>query len=64
MKNNKGSLGFLLGLSGGGSKQHTTPCSSKSPTFPYGIRDNFLSPAEISFFHVLKGVLDSRYERW
>jgi len=61
MKNNKGCLGFLLGLSGGGSKPPTKLGSSESPTFPYGLRDNFLSPAEISFFHVLKGVLDSRH---
>jgi len=27
--------------------------------FPYGLRDAFLSPAEISFFHVIKGVLPS-----
>lgn len=31
----------------------------KEITYPYGLRDEFLSPAEISFFHVLKGVMQT-----
>lgn len=31
--------------------------AQKEITYPYGLRDEFLSPAEISFFHVLKGVM-------
>lgn len=44
----KGCLGMLMGIFGirGGRMR-----------FPYGMRDAFLSPAEISFFHVLKGTL-------
>jgi hypothetical protein len=49
-------LKWVLGnLSGGCGKQETT---ATAKTFPYGLRDAFLSPAEISFFHVLKGVLE------
>jgi hypothetical protein len=29
--------------------------------FPYRIRDDFMSPAERSFYHVLKGVVGTRY---
>jgi hypothetical protein len=31
-----------------------------SPDFPYHLRDNFLSPAELSFYGVLRTVVDSR----
>ena len=54
MKNNKGCLGIFAALLGGGGKNDTT---ATAKTFPYGLRDAFLSPAEISFFHVLKGAL-------
>ena len=48
-------LKWVLGnLTGGGGKKENT---ATAKTFPYGLRDAFLSPAEISFFHVLKGVL-------
>ncbi|RYD65369.1 MAG: DUF2726 domain-containing protein [Verrucomicrobiaceae bacterium] len=30
-------------------------------TFPYGKRDDFLSPAELSFFHVLKNELPAEW---
>lgn len=33
------------------------PAPSVPTSFPYGLRDAFLSPAEISFFHVVKGVI-------
>ena len=34
------------------------PTPSSAQELPYAKRDKFLSPAEISFFHVLKGVLN------
>jgi hypothetical protein len=49
-------LKWVLGnLSRGGGKENT----ATAKTFPYGLRDAFLSPAEISFFHVLKGILSA-----
>lgn len=51
-------LKWVLGnLSGGGKKENT----ATAKTFPYGLRDAFLSHAEVSFFHVLKGVLGSEH---
>ncbi len=69
---NSGCLGILLNLlgfgpGGQGSNQATlTPPPlpadlRKKAIYPYGVRDEFLSPAEISFFHVLKGVLEPGY---
>ena len=31
--------------------------ASKGKSYPFGVRDVFLSPAEISFFHVVRGIL-------
>ena len=47
-------LKWVLGNLTGGEGKVTT---ATAKTFPYGLRGAFLSPAEISFFHVLKGVL-------
>ena len=69
--NNSGCLGILLNLLGVGptkpaakaaSNRSASPppipvAAQKEITYPYGLRDEFLSPAEISFFHVLKGVM-------
>jgi very-short-patch-repair endonuclease len=46
---NPGCSGFLLGLFGFRSK-------GPPQLYPYGLRDAFLSPAELSFYHVLHGV--------
>lgn len=62
-----GCIGMLLNMLGGGPPApvvNTVPddwvppgTPEKARVFPYGLRDAFLSPAEISFFHVVKGVL-------
>lgn len=50
---NNGCLYLLtFGLLGRGSS-----ISPKGPDFPYGLRDEFLSAAEISFYHVLRSTL-------
>lgn len=59
MKNNKGCVGVLLGLFGGGG--NTPQSIPKAKSYPYGLRDEFLSPAEVSFFHVLRGVLGNEH---
>lgn len=46
-----GCLGLLLKLFG------VAPKSGNTPAYPFGVRDDFLSPAELSFYHVLKSVL-------
>jgi len=66
-----GCLGLLAKLFGGGQRtsvkaDQTPPCDECAPSnanqpLPYGKRDHFLSAAEISFYHVLKGLLDSRH---
>lgn len=54
----RGCLGFFLHFIGirpsGGS-------SSQEDRFPYRLRDDFLSPAELSFFRVLEKAVDSRF---
>ncbi len=47
-------LKWVVGSLSRGGRSETT---ATAKTFPYGLRDAFLSPAEISFFHVLKGVM-------
>jgi len=42
-----GCLGLLLRIFG------VAPSASAVTTFPFHLRDDFLSPAEISFYHVL-----------
>ena len=49
-QNKEGCIGIILRIFG-------VEGPAPAPTFPYALRDAFLSPAEISFFHVLKGVL-------
>lgn len=51
--NQLGCLGTLLGMFG-----YRGPSEAPAKQgFPYGLRDEFLSPAEVSFYHVLKGIL-------
>lgn len=45
---------FILDLLGGEGKE------DRSAEFPYQLRDNFLSPAELSFFDVLRAVVGNR----
>lgn len=52
---NPGCLGFLLRLFGGKLEE---PKDAK--TFPYRVRDDFLSPAELSFYRVLLIALNGR----
>ena len=64
---NSGCIGILLNLFGVGPSAplaKTVPddwvppgTPEKARVYPYGLKDAFLSPAEISFFHVVKGVL-------
>ncbi len=49
-----GCLGIFLRLL---KIQRTDGADLKDKSYPFGVRDVFLSPAEISFFHVLKGIL-------
>lgn len=51
-----GCLGILFGW----LKPSAEPPGAKV-TFPYGKRDDFLSPAEVSFFHVLKNELPTEW---
>lgn len=48
-------VNFIVDLLVGESKS-----STQSPEFPYQLRDHFLSPAELSFFAVLKQVVGNR----
>ena len=41
-------------------EQHENTNEQVAPVFPYRIRDDFLSPAELSFYHVLKSVVGTR----
>ena len=45
--NKSGCLGLFLQIFG------IAPSTSRATTFPFRLRDDFLSPAEISFYHVL-----------
>src|SRR5262245_38787535 len=46
---------FISDLLSEESKDPATAASQ--PEFPYRLRDNFLSPAELSFFSVMQGVV-------
>lgn len=49
----RGCLSLLtFGLLGRGDN-----AGKREPDYPYGLRDDFLSPAEISFYHVLRSTL-------
>jgi very-short-patch-repair endonuclease len=50
-RENKGCLTALLQWLG------LAPKPKPKPSFPYHLRDDFLSPAEISFYHVLQNVI-------
>lgn len=51
MNENTGCLGWLVRLLGGGG------AAGKADALPYGLKDDFLSAAELSFFHVLRSVI-------
>lgn len=55
MNNNSGCLGLFLRAFGIG------PSPSDSGPLPFRLRDDFLSPAEISFYHVLMTAVESRF---
>lgn len=50
---NSGCLGIIARLFGGGVKSSDQDTAPDQKTFPYRKRDDFLSKAEISFYHVL-----------
>jgi very-short-patch-repair endonuclease len=52
-----GCLGFLFKVLGIGGSQHDTEVE----TLPYRQRDNFLSAAELNFFHVLNRVAGNHF---
>ena len=54
----QGCLTAILRLFGM-NRQQKQPISSTEP-LPYRVRDDFLSPAEMSFYHVLSSVVGSR----
>ena len=58
-KNDGLNEGCLLIL---GKLLNIKPKASDPVSLPYGKRDHFLSAAEISFYHVLKGVLGEDIE--
>ncbi len=55
MNEKSGCLGLILRAIGIG------PSPSDSGPLPFRLRDDFLSPAEISFYHVLMAAADSRF---
>lgn len=62
-----GCLGILLGMIGIGPRKEpgasglSASPPSLPPSLPFRLRDDFLSPAEISFYHVLLKIVDERY---
>jgi hypothetical protein len=52
-----GCLATLLQLLGLVPKPDSEPKPEPEPSFPYHLRDDFLSPAEISFYHILRTVV-------
>lgn len=53
-----GCLGFFLHLIG---IQPRGTSSSQDDRFPYRLRDDVLSPAELSFFRVLEKAVNARF---
>jgi hypothetical protein len=51
-----GYLAALLQWLGLAPKPKPEPKPEPEPSFPYHLRDDFLSPAEISFYHILRNV--------
>ena len=65
MSEKSGCLGMLLKLFGVGAPKSPQYGEDDFPTLedahlPYRLRDDFLSPAEISFYHVLRQVVGER----
>ncbi len=62
-----GCLGMLLAMLGIGPQKGSAGAVSSAstpplpPSLPFRLRDDFLSAAEISFYHVLLKILDDRY---
>ena len=54
---NPGCLGLLLRLFGGTSASPEEPAAD---SFPYRVRDDFLSAAEMSFYHVVSATVGER----
>jgi hypothetical protein len=55
-RENSGCLAALLGWLGLAPKQK----QGDDLSLPYHLRDDFLSPAEISFYHVLQNIVGDR----
>lgn len=53
-------VNFIGDLLVGESKDDNAAETAPSPQFPYHLRDHFLSPAELSFYEVLRTVTGSR----
>jgi hypothetical protein len=51
-------VNFIVDLLAGDGKGNSE--KAQSPEFPYNLRDKFLSPAELSFFNVLRAVVGNR----
>lgn len=51
-------VNFIVDLLAGESKDASK--TAQSPEFPYHLRDHFLSPAELSFFNVLRTAIGNR----
>ena len=57
----QGCMGFIFKLFGIGGPSQPTTEASQTEALPYRQRDNFLSPAELSFFHVLRQVAANHF---
>jgi hypothetical protein len=55
-----GCLAWMFGFAGGDGGREVNHEHSETGGLPYALRDDFLSPAEISFFHVLNYVFEDR----
>jgi hypothetical protein len=51
-------VNFIVDLLAGDGKNDSD--KGKNPEFPYHLRDKFLSPAELSFFNVLRPIVGNR----
>ncbi len=56
---NKGCLSALFNPFGGKTEEKTI--SAEADTFPYRLRDDFLSPAEKSFYLIVKGIMGNTF---
>ena len=57
----QGCMGFIFKLLRIGGQSQPTTEASQTEALPYRQRDNFLSPAELSFFHVLRQVAANHF---